>query len=370
MIKKIGLAVVGFSLVASPCIASADTVGDLQAKIQGLLAQVRVLQRQIADLTASPTPVACTMEAKQCPDGSYVGRSGPRCEFAACPGETPSPSRICPQILRALAVGSRGDDVNELQAYLGVSQTGYFGPLTANAVAAFQTEEGLARVGTVGPLTRAAFARRCGNPQKDVFSASPMRGVAPLAVNFTFAPKIDEQGQYYVEFGDGQGQVMDTRQIYCIRAPCISPSVASHTYTAAGIYTATVSRYFACLYSNPRCMMMQPPPLATLTIIATNTSTTGTPSISGVDGPTILRVGQEGSWSVRVNDASGYLSYSVRWGDEAYAVSMNSAGASTPVSSSGTFTHTYANAGTYSPTFTVTNGSGQSASASATVVIQ
>lgn len=31
--------------------------------------------------------VMCTMEAKQCPDGSYVGRTGPSCEFAPCPGE-------------------------------------------------------------------------------------------------------------------------------------------------------------------------------------------------------------------------------------------------------------------------------------------
>jgi hypothetical protein len=31
--------------------------------------------------------VACTQEAKLCPDGSAVGRSGPLCEFAACPGE-------------------------------------------------------------------------------------------------------------------------------------------------------------------------------------------------------------------------------------------------------------------------------------------
>ncbi len=29
----------------------------------------------------------CTMEAKLCPDGSYVGREGPKCEFKACPGE-------------------------------------------------------------------------------------------------------------------------------------------------------------------------------------------------------------------------------------------------------------------------------------------
>ncbi|MBN1252114.1 MAG: hypothetical protein JXA16_08250 [Bacteroidales bacterium] len=28
---------------------------------------------------------ACTMEAKLCPDGSYVGRVAPNCEFAECP---------------------------------------------------------------------------------------------------------------------------------------------------------------------------------------------------------------------------------------------------------------------------------------------
>ena len=30
------------------------------------------------------SPVSCTMEAKQCPDGSYIGRTGPNCEFV-CP---------------------------------------------------------------------------------------------------------------------------------------------------------------------------------------------------------------------------------------------------------------------------------------------
>jgi hypothetical protein len=32
-----------------------------------------------------PEPQACTLEAKLCPDGSSVGRTGPNCEFAACP---------------------------------------------------------------------------------------------------------------------------------------------------------------------------------------------------------------------------------------------------------------------------------------------
>lgn len=35
----------------------------------------------------APGPVACTADAMQCPDGSYVGRSGPNCEFV-CPSAT------------------------------------------------------------------------------------------------------------------------------------------------------------------------------------------------------------------------------------------------------------------------------------------
>ncbi len=37
-----------------------------------------------------PAPTACTMEAKLCPDGSSVGRTGPNCEFAPCPASVPN----------------------------------------------------------------------------------------------------------------------------------------------------------------------------------------------------------------------------------------------------------------------------------------
>lgn len=48
-------------------------------------------------VTVSPTPdpnaqVVCTQDAKQCPDGSYVSRSGPKCEFAPCPTGSASSS--------------------------------------------------------------------------------------------------------------------------------------------------------------------------------------------------------------------------------------------------------------------------------------
>ncbi len=36
----------------------------------------------------------CTADAKQCPDGTYVGRTGPNCEFAKCPGFEPKPDFI------------------------------------------------------------------------------------------------------------------------------------------------------------------------------------------------------------------------------------------------------------------------------------
>lgn len=38
--------------------------------------------------------VACTTEAKICPDGSSVGRTGPKCEFAKCPIVTPTPQAV------------------------------------------------------------------------------------------------------------------------------------------------------------------------------------------------------------------------------------------------------------------------------------
>lgn len=45
----------------------------------------KVIENKAA-VTSTPTPgVFCTMEAKICPDGSAVGRSGPNCEFAPCP---------------------------------------------------------------------------------------------------------------------------------------------------------------------------------------------------------------------------------------------------------------------------------------------
>ena len=44
--------------------------------------------------SVSKLPVFCTQDAKQCPDGSYVSRQGPNCEFAPCLTRTPIVSQL------------------------------------------------------------------------------------------------------------------------------------------------------------------------------------------------------------------------------------------------------------------------------------
>lgn len=63
---------------------------------------------------------------------------------------------------RDLSRGMSGDDVRTLQIFLmdrrllaAGNNTGFFGPLTENAVIQFQASVGLPQTGFVGPLTRA-----------------------------------------------------------------------------------------------------------------------------------------------------------------------------------------------------------------------
>jgi hypothetical protein len=45
------------------------------------------IMMQVTGYSPTPSPIQkvfCTMDARQCPDGTYVGRTGPNCEFV-CP---------------------------------------------------------------------------------------------------------------------------------------------------------------------------------------------------------------------------------------------------------------------------------------------
>ncbi len=235
---------------------------------------------------------------------------------------------------------------------------GYFGPPQPNGGFPQQTVGKVTiTVGTIG---------------EGHFSASPQSGNAPLFVEFAYQP-TEDGGQYYIEFGDGVAQKMDFRQIYCITTPCISPHVASHTYASAGTYNATVSRYIACLYSNPRCLIAQPPPLAQLQIVVGGQSSGNRPPvISGFSGPTMLTLNEQGTWTIQASDPeNGSLTYAILWGDEWFANDMypRSSAASSIVQSS-TFTHSYSRAGTYTVNITVRDSAGLEAKTTATVYIE
>lgn len=57
--------------------------------IAGGAAAGYVYKDEIIKIVSKPKEIACTMEAKICPDGSSVGRSGPKCEFTPCPSVSP-----------------------------------------------------------------------------------------------------------------------------------------------------------------------------------------------------------------------------------------------------------------------------------------
>jgi hypothetical protein len=167
--------------------------------------------------TPTPSPVACSQVAMLCPDGSYVGPTGPNCVFASCPISTTaqagaqSTSALSDtdvvtlqnqlnglltiaqslqaqvqarqenssatastfgQQVRAIAVnlgqGSKDNNVTTLQQFLisqnkgpsaqalaKVGATSYFGALTRAALAEFQANVGISpALGNFGQITR------------------------------------------------------------------------------------------------------------------------------------------------------------------------------------------------------------------------
>jgi hypothetical protein len=92
-------------------------------------------------------------------------------------------------------------------------------------------------------------------------------------------------------------------------------------------------------------------------------------SITGVDAPSRLEVGEEGTWTVNVaSNAAGNLKYSVDWGETGIMARLMSNDEMTQ--SSATFTHAYESEGTYYPKFTVTDENGIKSSVSASVIVK
>lgn len=197
-------------------------------------------------------PVACTMDAKLCPDGvTYVGRVAPSCAFAACPGETKPLPPICTNLIFDLDIGATDTttqgEVSIIQnflypQYLKVKPTGAFYGLTRAALAQFQKDNGIFPTrGYFGALTRAKIKELICNG-----------GVVSTPTISTLDPKTAKVGETimltgsglntggdYILFGGYRVETHATKAvnrvsftvpetisktIYCITTPCPQPA--------------------------------------------------------------------------------------------------------------------------------------------------
>ncbi|MBI5470655.1 PKD domain-containing protein [Candidatus Kaiserbacteria bacterium] len=421
--RSFAVALTIVSLGAMPIAAGALTVDEVQAQIQSLLSQI-----------SSLTNILNTLRGQA---NTGVGVSG----SAVSP--EPARHRICGVVWRNLSQGAQGDDVRAMQeflseqGYLSANATGYFGPMTAKAVASWQTSQGVSAVGAFGPMSRERVKMWCGGGGGGSLQASPTRGNAPLTVYFWHVIGGGASEGYSIDFGDGTTGTLD---IGCGVNPqsgvgaCPRALTASHTYTQNGTYTATLVHYtnpcagvrtaptdgpgwegITCMapisqeivgkvqinVGQVACTMEYKPVCGSKQIYCSTTpcnpvqQTYGNkctmeadgatflydgqcqdvygnrpPVISGFSGPTTLSVNQTGTWTINASDPeNGQLSYRVSWGDENYGLAPHDATLVPLFIQTTTFTHAYANAGTYTVSVTVQDSNGQSAQTTTTVQV-
>jgi len=311
--------------------------------------------------------------------------------------------------------------------------TGYYGPATAAAVRNFQSAQNLPVTGYVDSQTRAAInSISCGNSVYSPTSGyvyqpygSQYPYTTPLSYSFTYPytqptytypPFNNNCGNYYggsygyIGIGTYYDSCSNNYNQYQYGTPTISllsPNVgavgASVTIFGSGFSTSGNTVHFgngvitglgspdgrSVSFTVPAQITgygSQVVGLGTYYVSVTNAAgytsnavpftvsslgSTGAPTITNISGPTNLGVNTQGVWMLSVNNLSNtYISVSVDWGDPQYAYSQQ---VPQQIIGSGsqtlTFTHAYAQAGTYTIVFTASNAAGQSNTSSITVTV-
>ncbi|WP_326797961.1 L,D-transpeptidase family protein [Streptomyces sp. NBC_01808] len=156
----VALAAAGAALAAG-CSASADAAGG-----GGRSASP-------STSSAAPTPSEKPAEPSATQSGKKPAKptEEPEAEASATKTPTAEPAPEGPEVL--MAVGDETEQVRELQARLraeGVfdrSPTAYYGPITADAVSAFQEDRGLPRTGETDVVTWERLLARTDEPTRD-----------------------------------------------------------------------------------------------------------------------------------------------------------------------------------------------------------
>ena len=243
--------------------------------------------------TASNNPVMCTADAMQCPDGSYVGRSGPSCQFRACPGSVvstqPSITIESPAENERWSIGSKH-----------VIRVRTAGINSAYGWSIYFFLNG----GQIGGF-------RLGQDHN---------------YEVTIPSTVVVGGDMVTTLNPG---------VYNLEA------VVYDTYPACVGYCAITQSKVLARDSSKKVTIVEKPALPKA------------PVINGVSGPRSLSVGEQAKWTVNAYDINGEaLLYSVVWGDEAYTLDNAK---EAPWVNTSTFTHTYERAGVFTPRFYVRN---------------
>jgi hypothetical protein len=83
-------------------------------------------------------PQSCTTDAKICPDGTAVGRTGPNCEFAACP----TVSSPHPNVTSSTNPSTTGEEITVSGKMICLPHKNTSGPQTLECAMGMKAEDG------------------------------------------------------------------------------------------------------------------------------------------------------------------------------------------------------------------------------------
>lgn len=113
--------------------------------------------------------------------------------------------------MTTLKIGSRGNEVRQLQAKLNCAVDGIFGPMTEEAVKYFQKSHGLVADGIAGPMTWAALGSQAVQSKRNIKEIIIHCSATPEGEDFTVAQirqmhiarNFADIGYHYVVYRDG-----------------------------------------------------------------------------------------------------------------------------------------------------------------------
>lgn len=197
------------------------------------------------------------------------------------PAPLPTTTGTGPIITRQLGIGSSGADVTALQQFLKTSGyytfptiTGYYGPFTAAAVAAYQRANGLEAVGVVGPLTRARLAQGAGTG----VATTPSPAVSTPTVSEP--PRTTTVRRRSSGGGGGGGGGGSSTPTPDTTAPVITngtPTGTQPVNTTGATLGVSTDETAACRYATTSAVAF-----LSMTAFTTSSSTSHSSSISGL----------------------------------------------------------------------------------------